>query len=84
MPNDKTPCGAFGCHRWTRRIKGGPEVKKVYLCQDHWPTVPKRLRRLMNKAFRCQDQPNRTLKDVRRVSRLWDKCVEQANRNIGI
>ena len=81
MLNEKITCSAFGCKRWTRRIEGGAEIHKVYLCTDHWPMVPKRLRRLMNKAFRRQDQPNRTFKDVRRTARLWQKCVDHANRN---
>ena len=46
--------------------------------------VPKRLRRLMNKAFRRQDMPDRTFKDVRRVGRLWGKCVDAANKNVGM
>lgn len=81
MSNEKTFCGAFGCKRWTRRIGGGPEVHKVYLCPDHWAMVPKRLRKLMNKAFKRQDMPNRRFKDVLRVGRLWNKCVEKANNN---
>ena len=46
--------------------------------------VPKRLRRLMNKAFLRQDMPDRTFKDVIRVQRLWGKCVAAANKNVGM
>ena len=72
----KTTCAAFGCTRFTRRIDS---PRGVYLCPTHWPTVPKRLRRLMNKAFRRQDERG-NLKDQARVHRLWAKCVDAANR----
>lgn len=72
----KVVCSAFGCHRWTRRF--GPNA--VYLCADHWRTVPVRLRRLQARAERRLKRDGGA-KNLARAFRLWGKCVDHANRN---
>ena len=71
----KTTCAAFGCNRYTRRIG----ENGVFLCPAHWPTVPKKLRTLTNKAWRRAERYGGQ-KNWRRVHRLWKKCVDAANR----
>lgn len=71
----KTTCSAFGCARYTRRIgKNG-----LYLYPGHWPTVPKRLCDLNNRAYRNAEK-DMTLKNWKRAERFWDRCVDHANR----
>lgn len=77
--NPKTTCAAFGCKRWTRRIEPGWE----FLCQDHWQMVPRRLRRLHNKAKRRAERYG-TPKECERAARLWAKCRAAVDRNIGL
>lgn len=77
--NPKTTCAAFGCKRWTRTLPHG----YWYLCPDHWPQVPRRLRRLVNAANKKADRYP-TNRNRARTARLARKCIEEVNRNVGI
>lgn len=73
---ERTPCQIFGCKRTIKRFALPPQHEE-WVCAKHWPTVPRRLRKLFFKAKRAT-QKHPTRKHVARENRFWRRCIAAA------
>lgn len=71
MTETRIPCSAPGCRRTCRANHDWQE----WLCQKHWPLVPKRMRRAYAHARRRK-------KPVAVLNRLWFRCKAAAIREV--